>query len=124
MLTIAHAGNEWGRVHLDESIPCAAVGCVFGALIGLGVESLWRRFPQFGRAALILSTGALCAGVGGMFGWIGGDGLARAQWESEKFAPLGMGVGALGGALIGMVVGKMSERRPELADFVEQDEPH
>src|SRR5262249_51605379 len=92
-----HADDS-GRVMLEHSIPLAVVGAVGGALVGCLVAVLCYIAPRIRSTAIAISASAISAGMGGMAGWIVGDGL-RSQMPWTRLYGECMAVGVLCGFL-------------------------
>jgi hypothetical protein len=105
-----HGGSRFDRVPLDDSLPLLVVGCVAGTVIGSLVSVLYRKVQRLRTLIAMISAGALAGGIGGILGWIVGDSRARNYHEHLQLAHPGMALGAIGGCVIGMLLGAYRHR--------------
>jgi hypothetical protein len=106
---------ERARVSLEASGPLALLGLIVGAGVGGVVRSAAERWPRIAPAVVVLSAGLLAAALAAPLGWIVGD------MTASRAGNAGMLIGAVGGALVGLIVGATQVVQDRQADATDAD---
>jgi membrane associated rhomboid family serine protease len=108
---------EWGQVPLKFSLPLAAVGAIFGWLVGFILRELYRKHPPAGDWPSVLIVTLLVGSMGAPLGWLVGDTMSRRLSEHGRLTHAGMAwgiaIGVCGGFVLGIVLTRRERRRSQ-----------